>query len=302
MYRVIMAPTDGSEGERPAVDLAASLARQFDAELRLVRVETPPVAVDPHTGPGVLEQTEELLIEERRKREKRLEALGEELRSGDVKHVTTSLASGVVTATLRDYVREFKIDLIVMMSHSRGGLTRIALGSVTDYLIRYADVPVVVVKPSLAAGGHGDGTLSRILVPLDGSPNAEQILPHVAALAKRMGTSVEVLRVLTPSTYSQEQIMDAALPWWEADMAAARAYVERVVGRLVADGVRAESEVILGEDVAASILTQSTRIDADLIAIATHGVGGLRRLVFGSVADRVTRQSTTSLLVFHPGS
>ena len=84
-------------------------------------------------------------------------------------------------------------------------------------------------------------------------------------------------------------------------MAAARAYVERVVGRLVADGVRAESEVILGEDVAASILTQSTRIDADLIAIATHGVGGLRRLVFGSVADRVTRQSTTSLLVFHPG-
>ena len=75
MYKVIMAPTDGSDTERPALEVAVALAQRFGAELRLVRVETPPVVVDPHSGPGVLEQTEETLVESRRAREKKLEAL-----------------------------------------------------------------------------------------------------------------------------------------------------------------------------------------------------------------------------------
>ncbi|HST06973.1 MAG TPA: universal stress protein, partial [Gemmatimonadaceae bacterium] len=121
MYRIIMAPTDGSDAERPALDVAVKLARRFDGELRLVRVETPPVAVDPHSGPGVLEQTEELLVEARRVREKKLEALAAELGTRGGARVVSSLESGRVEETLRDYASSSGVDLIVMSSHARGG-------------------------------------------------------------------------------------------------------------------------------------------------------------------------------------
>jgi nucleotide-binding universal stress UspA family protein len=99
-----MAPTDGSDGERSAIDLAVALAKQFDAELRLVRVETPPVVVDPRSGPGVLEQTEQTFADARVAREKKLQALGTELRAAGATRLIASLESGRVEETRKTIV------------------------------------------------------------------------------------------------------------------------------------------------------------------------------------------------------
>lgn len=301
MYKVIMAPTEGSDRERAAISVAVKLAQRFDAELHLVRVETAPLVIETVARPPVLEITEQTLLDERLARVRKLEALGTELRVlGDVR-VVTSLEDGPIAPALRDYAKKFNVDLIVMSSHSRGGLKRIALGSVTDYLLRQTNVPVLVVKaPVSFIGATPEETVGRIIVPLDGSVLAEQILPEVSALALRLNSTVSLLHVLTPVTYSQKEIMQPGLPWWDTDIAIADSYLARAASYLTDAGVTVSKDVVLSDDVASAILDYAARTRADLIAIATRGGGGMSRFVFGTVADEVTRKSMSSLLIFHP--
>jgi nucleotide-binding universal stress UspA family protein len=213
----------------------------------------------------------------------------------------TALEDGPVGPTLRDYANKFNVDLIVMSSHRRGGVKRFTLGSVTDYLIRRTNIPVLVVRPPVSfIGATTDQTFSRIIVPLDGSALAEQILPEVAVLASRLNSTVSLLQVLTPVTYSQEEIMQPGMPWWEDDIATADAYLAGVADYLTAEGLTVSKDVVLSDDIATAILDYSARSRADIIALATSGSGGMSRFVFGTVADEVTRKSMSSLLVFHP--
>jgi nucleotide-binding universal stress UspA family protein len=250
VYSTIMAPTAGSENEAAAISVAVKLARGFEADLRLVRVDA-----DQPVGPAV-----------------------------------------------RDHAREFNVDLIVMSSHVRGGMQSSRLGQVTDYIIRHTNLPVLVVKPpvSFIGGARAEGEFRRIVVPLDGSALAEQILPAVAALALQLKSAVSLLRILTPLTQSQKQTLQPGLPWWDTDIPTAEAHLTRAASYLTAAGIPVIKDVVLSDDIATAILDYSRRTKADLIAIATSGSGGMSQLVFGSVAAEVTRKSPTSLLVFHP--
>lgn len=300
MYKIIMAPTAGEDIERPAITLAVRLARKLDAELRLVRVETAPVAVEPIPGKNPLTITENDWREARLDRLRKLEALGAQCRALGEIRVVTALEGGIVNHTLADYAKRNNVDLIIMSSHLRGGIDRIVMGSTTDYLVRNTEIPVLIAKPSLFAGQDQPfKTLDRIVVALDGSTLAEQIIPHVVTLATGLNASVSLVRILTPQTYAQEQIMQPGLPWWDADIAEATEYLVGIAENLGKQGVSARTEVLLSDDVANGIMDYAQRIGGDLLAIATSGAGGFKRLVFGSVADEVARSSPTSLLVVH---
>src|SRR5688500_17738889 len=299
MYRAIMVPTTGSDVETTAISLARRLAQRFDAALHLVRVQGPPLHMEPITcaPPPFVEQS---LGDERSAALRDLESLAAECgRLG----VVTALEDGPVGPALRDYAEKLDIDLIVMASHARGGIKRMVLGSVTDFLIRHTSVPVLVVKESASLLGlTPDVPFGRIVVPLDGSALAREVLPEVTRLASRLRSTVSLLHVLTPATYSQEQIMQPGLPWWDSDIASAKAYLADAAGFLAEKGFTVATDVVLSDDVPAAILDYSTRSRADLIAVATRGIGGVSRLIFGTIADEVTRRSTASVLVFHPRS
>jgi len=300
MYKVIMAPTEGSDSERAAISVAVKLAQRFAADLRLVRVKSAPLLIEPMTQTPIV-LTDAMLLEERGAHLRKLEALGAECRALCEIRVITALEDGPVGPTLRDYAGKFNVDLIVMSSHSRGGLKRIALGSITDYLIRRTNIPVLVVRPPVSFIGATPGqAVSRIVVPLDGSELAEQILPNVAVLASRLESTVSLMHVLTPLSYSQKEIMQPGLPWWDADIAAADAYLTRAASYLTEEGIAVSKDVVLSDDVATAILDYSARTRADIIALPTSGCGGMSRCAFGTVADEVTRKSASSVLVFHP--
>ncbi|HEX9084629.1 MAG TPA: universal stress protein, partial [Gemmatimonadaceae bacterium] len=149
MYKVIMAPTEGSDSEKVAISVAVKLAQSFEADLRLVRVNSEPLVVESIAQTPVL-PTEQMLWEERVARLRKLEALGSECRALGEIRIMTALEDGPVGPTLRDYALKFNVDLIVMSSHARGGMKRITLGSVTDYLIRRTNIPVLVVRPPIS--------------------------------------------------------------------------------------------------------------------------------------------------------
>jgi len=301
MYRTIIAPTEGSDFENAAITLAAKLAERFEATLYLVEVLARPIVADSTPEFPALEHIEQALAEEKLARLQRLEKLGESIRSNGRVRVVTELKEGNVTLTLSQYAKQLDADLIVMSSHSRGGLKRLNLGSVTDFLIRNTHRPVLVVRPDASLGSDvAKATERRIVVPLDGSPLAEQILPEVVKFASAINAAVTVLHVLTPQTYSQKRIMQPGLPWWDTDIENAEAYLSWPVDYLTRHRIPATKQVILHEDVPTAILDYAIRNKADVLGVATNGIGGLRRFVFGTVADEVTRKAPMSVLVFHP--
>jgi nucleotide-binding universal stress UspA family protein len=95
-----------------------------------------------------------------------------------------------------------------------------------------------VVRPPVSfISATQQQTVGRIVVALDGSELAEQILPPVAALALRLGSNGSLMHVLTPLSYSQREIMQPCLPWWDADIAAADSYLTRAASYLSEAGL-----------------------------------------------------------------
>jgi nucleotide-binding universal stress UspA family protein len=299
MYKVIMVPTDGSGFDREAIRVALRVAERTEAKVRLVRVlatgsffevaaEGTAVAID-----VVRSERDRALCE--------LYSLAAECRGTSKADITVDLHAGPVNDVLQGYARRNNIDLIVISTHGRSGISRLSLGSVTDSLIRHTHIPVLVVKPPTSYLNPQVGqALKRIVVPLDRSPLAEQILPRVIALAKLEEAEITLVHVLVPQSYSQKEIVDQSLPWWEKDIALARSYLFRIASHLRRDGIAVTTDVVIGDNIASAIGDFASREKADLIAIATHGRGGLARMLRGSVADAIMHSGRMSMLVFKP--
>ena len=295
----MMVPTHGDDTERPALFIAVSLALKLGAELRLVQVE--PEAIILAAGTTGFAEAADFAEAERASRKQRLDALAAECRGWGVVAATV-IAEGPPGPTLTEYAEQNGVDLIVMVSHCRGGLKRITLGSVTDFVIRNTHIPVLVVKPhaTFIANVPGENP-TRVLVPLDGSALAEEVLPHVESLARSLSATVILVQVMTPFADPSREIIDPAMPWWETQLASGDTYLSRVARYLTEKGLTVRHEVLTGENIADAVIRCAVREDAGVIALATSGVGGLRRLVLGTVADRISRRSPISVLVFHPG-
>jgi nucleotide-binding universal stress UspA family protein len=300
MYKMIMVPTDGSGFDREAIRVALRIAERTDAKIRLVRVVATGTVFDMTATTGGASASSEVQSG-RDAALSELYALAAECRSMSKADITVDLHGGPIDEVLQGYARRHDVDLIVISTHGRSGISRMSLGSVTDSLIRHTTIPVLVVKPSVSyLNPQINKAFTRIIVPLDGSALAEQILPRVVALAKIEEAEITLLNVLIPHSYSQKEMVDPNLPWWDKDVSLAQAYLFRVASRLRRGGVTVTTDITIGGNVARAIGDFAGRERADLIAIATHGRGGLARLIRGSVADAVMHSSRVSMLVLKP--
>jgi len=140
---------------------------------------------------------------------------------------------------------------------------------------------------------------SRILVPLDGSDTAEAILPDIEELAMKLGAEVHLLQAvpsLSDVVASSHIAMDVAVAALEEDKKNAQAYLDGVAERLRAAGVNAVGVVAEGP-AGRTILAHCRHADIQLIAMTSHGRSGIRRTLFGSIADEVMRESHLPVLM-----
>jgi nucleotide-binding universal stress UspA family protein len=127
----------------------------------------------------------------------------------------------------------------------------------------------------------------RLIVPLDGTPQAAVALPLARTMAQRSGAGLVLVR-LVPGYALDPPRTGVALE-----------YLDRVAREL---DVPVRLVVARGDDVAAELVFKAKLHDADLIIMATHGRAGLRRAIVGSVADRVLARSPVPVLVLRPGA
>ncbi len=144
----------------------------------------------------------------------------------------------------------------------------------------------------------------HILVPLDGSALAEQVLPHVHALAANEGTTrITLLRavppVFTTSVDYSGMLATTAADALETLEEEARSYLEGVAAQFRSEGYTVHIEVSMMA-AAEAILDYAESQNVDLIAIATHGRSGISRWVFGSVTQKVVQACPVPVLVVRP--
>jgi nucleotide-binding universal stress UspA family protein len=136
----------------------------------------------------------------------------------------------------------------------------------------------------------------RILVPLDGSKLAEQILPHVKTIAKSTGAQAILVRAVPKHAEFLLEAPGETKKWIEAAEGRAAKYLDGVAKGLEKSGVKTAVEVLPGEP-AAQILTAAEKQNVDLIAMMSHGETGLSAFERGSVAEKVINHSPRPVLM-----
>jgi nucleotide-binding universal stress UspA family protein len=194
-----------------------------------------------------------------------------------------------------------------MSTHGRGPVARSWLGSVADHFARTTKGPVMMIRPASDDGSEVAldtlPSLDRVMVTLDGSDLSETAIEPALDMARIFGAGLTLVRVIeyphwTESVYLPDAI-EAIEDRLEESRAATHDELARVAAR-VADGevpVDQEARVVI--HAAEGILEIAHEREADLIVMASHGRSGVRRLVLGSVTDKVLRGSHLPVMVVH---
>ena len=275
----ILFPTDGSESAEAARRHASFLADRHHARLHILHVEEREADWE-----DVIDISEADVLAN-------LHMDGEIADVGVPQVEEHTLAHPSAAEGILSYAAEQDIDLVVMGTNGRRGVRRLVMGSVAEEVVREAECPVLTIvarsseeEEAVAAG------VDWILVPVDFSDQTDSLLAHAREVALAYDAGIDLVHVIQPVSlptaygsapidFDPEQVQEEA-----------HTTIENRADRLREAGVRVETETRIGHP-AEEILRMAESTRPDLIAIATHGRTGVRRLLLGSVAEKVVRMA-----------
>ena len=330
MFKKILVPVDGSPFSEAAIPVALSVSRRCGASVELVSVEAPAPSLASEAwevpaadwAAGYLDDL--------------IDRIGESAGSGGV---TSTVLSGRVSDSLARHATETEADLVAMATHGRGAVTRAWLGSVADSFVRHTTKPVLLVRPEPHTEPDlgADVPLQRILIPTDGSAFSHAVAEPALTLGGLFDARYTVVRVVIfpvdvatpylPHTVQMNQPVvetatrvageetdrpvDVATPYLphtvqmnqemvETATRVAEEETDRLARELKERALIVDTEIHVSGRAAHKILMLAEELDCQLVALATHGRGGVARALLGSVADKVIRGSHRNVLVLQP--
>ncbi len=203
------------------------------------------------------------------------------------------------------YAAENDMDLIMLSSHGRSGIRRWGLGSVADKVIRATNVPVWMVPAQIKEEIIYDKLPQRtILVPLDGSKSAEEVIPHVLTLARQRGAESQILVI---NVYKPVTLLD--ITWGEPEeirdrdssinKIASQKYLEGIVKQFQAEGLKARAVQLTG-DPAEEIIKYVKDNTPQLIAMAIRPHSGFSEFALGHVPEHLLYNLKSPIFIVRP--
>jgi nucleotide-binding universal stress UspA family protein len=298
----IIVPLDGSETAEQAIPYAVALTGERRGVLTLLSIVDVPAEFGAWTAAsavGISRELEAWVAD----RERYLDEVRE--RYG-LPQASMMVRVGGAAEEIRRAVEAHERAMIVMTSHGRTGARRLLLGSVANRVVHDAGCPVLVVRLNACQTKPQAVSFGRVVVPLDGSAFGETVLIEARAIFGT-GTALHLLRVIEPPSIPSMGAYDGGIPldyglvgeYMDAVKDEAVPYLTDLRERLEAEGHTVSWEVREGK-VAPTILAVAKEHAADAIAMATHGRGGVSRLVFGSVAQGIIHDATIPVLLLRP--
>jgi nucleotide-binding universal stress UspA family protein len=272
MFQQILVPLDGSTNAERALPWVEQYARRGGASVLLVTVKD-------FTASGRARRIPDLT----RHSYQYLGKVRAQLRRKGIQTarlvVQGNPADGIVQAAL-----QAGCDLIVMTRRGLSPAKRWLLGSVTEQVLRISPLPVLIAQ----SGGHATRRVQSILVPLDGSELSDSILPDAERLAAFHGSRLILCHVTqSPSILGSGEPYDRVID--------THVRIERWCRRATGRGVWASRHFPQG-DPATEVLNFAEE-SSDMIALTTHGTGGLHKWLLGSIADKIIRYASVPVFV-----
>ncbi len=288
MFKHILVPLDGSPLAERALPPAIELASALSARLTLLRVVS---------YFGILVADPQLFEEMRRLSQDEAYAYLRSVAAAVPDHlvVESAFEQGAAADSIVQFAADHAVDLIVMSSHGRSGISRWVYGSVAEKVQSQAPCAITIIR---ATAGVEQFQCENLLVPLDGSPLAERALIPAVELAQANDAKLHLLQVTSPAHVPLETIaMRHVFDQIEADESnQAGAYLHAKQVEL--SNVDVVVEVRQGHGSAAeSIIDYVRSCQIDLVVMSSHGRSGVSRWVHGSVAEKVMRGSCCATMI-----
>lgn len=265
----VLVATDGSDGSAGAIRTGVALARTYGAQLTGLSI-----ALDNPEYSTFVPNLQEMAQQHAREALKTfVEEAGED--AGTTIRDATDPATAIIEAA-----SELKSDIIVLGRRGKRGLARMMVGDATAKVVGQAECPVLVVPRAAHLWEK------HILLATDGSEYSDAAIDAAGRVARQARLPVKVVSVVT-SSHSEERRQEA------------KRAVAVALERLKGLGVEAECQVEEGRPDDA-IIKAAEAAGADLIIIGSHGRAGLRKILLGSVAERVIGHAPCSVLIIKP--
>ena len=288
VFETILVALESTALDEALLSQVLRLARREDVRLVLAHV------VHPSEGGEYGGEDDQPLTLRLESAKRRLKVIAERLRAEGIE-VVERVVLGEPSERLLLIASEVEASALALATHGRSGPARWLSGSVTESVLRNATLPVLVTNPAHAQP-EGKSGFKRILVPLDGSPRAEGILAQVRRFALLYDAEVTLLRVG----------VQPAVPPMEVPLTASGFPLLRdSLSKSLSDALRhlsgvkeVSTRVMFADSAAGGILEVLESGEFDLVALGTHGRGGIDRFLFGSTAEETARKSPVPLLIY----
>lgn len=308
MLRKILVPVDSSEESRTIVRLAQGLAKATESELTLLSVvDTEDIRIVEAGATGAGSSSTEDVIEQITTKVKTdLEAEAVELRKTGIGAVARVVAGAPAEMIVAE-AEAIGVDLIAMSTRRESALARGILGSVTDRVLHSTKKPLLVLQPEdITDESVGAGFVRHIVVPLDGSTLSETAVAPATGLAKATGAEIVFTEVVKLPVYGMDmggvgygsvhyaEELDTKL-----QEETATRYLQGFVEDAETAGIKARAQVRVGNP-SIQIVDEAAASEGSIVVMATHGAGGLKRWVIGSVTDKAIRSAHRPVMVIPP--
>ena len=308
MYRNILVPLDGSQTAEAIIPHVENLAKHNEATVYFAQV------IEPAVRSGVINFEEE---EEVRFKPQKIDKAKNYLNGWKEKFIEDGLSAeilllrGVAVDAILNTVADMNIDLLAITSQGQSGLKKVIYGSVSAALLNRATCPLLITSADTKVSLK---TNNRVLVPIDGSKESEQILPHVQHISQLYNAKIILVRVIPSPNHKaafvnlDKEIKEEIVPehllsqlgkHQELDrIKKAKNYLLNWRNQFREHDYEVEVNLLYGRPID-SIMAVAQESEADLIAMTSSAKAGLEQFFYGSVASGLLSRLARPMLIIH---
>jgi nucleotide-binding universal stress UspA family protein len=298
MLDPILVPLDGSQLAECVLPHATAIARSFDAQIKLLCIlEKHQVSASAQLFDLVnwqIKKTKTSLYLEKTKigfQESGLQA-------------QATVAEGLVAEEITKIAQSQRVKLIILSSHGKNGLTPWGISSTSQKIILSAPTSVFIVRANQpqASGLSEIPLYQRILVPLDGSQRAENVLPVITQLARFHQSQVHLVQVVQKPELARQMPLtgddiDLSNRLVARNQQEARHYLEQVKSRSYLEGISVQTHLITSDNAAAELHQLVDQEHINLVALSAHGYSGNHQWPYGSITNNFMMYGKSHLMI-----
>jgi nucleotide-binding universal stress UspA family protein len=300
MFDPILVPLDGSQLAECVLPHTVAIARSFDSEITLLRILEKNQA-------GVSAQLFDLLNWQINKTKAALylETIKVRLQTSGLQ-TRAMVLEGLVAEGITEYAQNQGMKLIILSSHGRHGLTQWGISSITQKIILSAQTSLLIIRAdqryTQAAESSEIPMYQRVLVPLDGSQRAENVLPIITQLSHFHKSQIHLVQVVqTPEMARQlppaREDIDLSTQVVARNREEAGHYLEQLKSRSYPEGITVQTHLITSDNAAVALHQLEEQENIDMVALSAHGYSGNHQWPYGSMVNNFIMYGKVPLLI-----